>query len=1128
MLRSQTFVVSFAGWLLISTSALSADQFDSTPRQFRKPSPVEDDAQLYDVQFLTNQLGWAVGEHGVIWQTRDGGRNWNLQSSGVSAALHSVCFLTDQIGWVAGGGTVPFTHQSWGVVLQTKDGGQSWNAVSQGKVPRIHTVKFFGLKQGVIAGDSSPAMPNGLFTTDDEGATWKAATGLKVRGWRAADFRSADRGLVAGPMGKVAVVSEGNLNRALMTDWGLPGIYAVKFDRSGRAWAAGDGGLVRFSKNGGVSWQLPAKPFPPDVRDTFDFRAIAIHKQHIWIAGRPGSVIWHSGDGGENWERQLTGQTVPISGLSFSSETHGCAVGALGMILTTADGGRTWQPARGGGRRAAILSLHTRPEQISVNLQAQLGGEQGYRSVVSLLPRADDGPSGDQSADLDLRIHEATAKAGGSAGDSYWRLPLSIPGLEKNGPRLWEDWKRKTDGKLAEVVVGRLVADLRMWRPSVLIIDQPEPDDALGELLLKAVTRAVETAADPTRFNHHREVNALAPWQVMKVYTRLPDGSTGDAQVDPHQFLPQFRQSTHMAAAWAFGRLSTDRHRSIRREAYRLIHDFDPAAESADYPRGEFFEGIPLSAGGDARRMTMPIDDDLELQRKVARRQNQSRAYLGQFIDDPRMSAQITGQLNDFVNGLTDAEMAVQLAELIDVYRGIGDWDLAEAVATVLVEKFPNEPPAHDAMQWLMHLWISSETTWRRMRQSATGHQRIASDPQQVVAQLQLPRHSRQRARFSQLNPASQQQVLSDLRFVLDATNVHRHRHPVLPGSGVSRKVTGDQTEFPQSVSLLKTRFAELDQVADDTPQLQLSSGTTGPGFDSVRQVRHAESKVSPLRMKEQVMEWHQRATRMAELLSQANAELFNDPKTQFPMAVLLRKRQLPGEADQIYRLFRRLTSSDPWSLSGGCEIWFSVPRTHPPKPLSLAVYTNERPKLDGVLADACWQNAQEIPLTDGQPQPQRKASRPFALLAYDDQFLYFGASFPRVPQTPQDLPDNNGRKHDSDLSHFDRVELLLDVDRDYATYYSFTFDQRGHCRDACWEDGTWNAKYYVQAHGDSKSWRVEAAIPWSELVSVPPKRDDVWNIGIVRTIPAVGRHAWTHPTSDEPRPETFGLVRFD
>ena len=49
-----------------------------------------------------------------------------------------------------------------------------------------------------------------------------------------------------------------------------------------------------------------------------------------------------------------------------------------------------------------------------------------------------------------------------------------------------------------------------------------------------------------------------------------------------------------------------------------------------------------------------------------------------------------------------------------------------------------------------------------------------------------------------------------------------------------------------------------------------------------------------------------------------------------------------------------------------------------------------------------------------------------------------------------------------------------------------------------------------------------------TELVPGPPVKKGVWAVGIVRTMPAVGLQSWTHPAGSRPRPESFGLLRFD
>jgi hypothetical protein len=51
--------------------------------------------------------------------------------------------------------------------------------------------------------------------------------------------------------------------------------------------------------------------------------------------------------------------------------------------------------------------------------------------------------------------------------------------------------------------------------------------------------------------------------------------------------------------------------------------------------------------------------------------------------------------------------------------------------------------------------------------------------------------------------------------------------------------------------------------------------------------------------------------------------------------------------------------------------------------------------------------------------------------------------------------------------------------------------------------------------------------IPFSEMVPQPPRPGEAWGLAIVRTAPAVKQEAWVPPASTKPRPESFGLLRF-
>jgi photosystem II stability/assembly factor-like uncharacterized protein len=178
--------------------------------------PVEllGDAELTDVFFLDGQLGWAVGDRGVVWHTRDAGRHWRLQATGVATRLESIWFVDENRGWAVGGETRPYTHTSKAVVLRTLDGGKTWKPVPGLTLPALRRVRFFDSKNGWAAGGSSSMYPTGVFRTADAGRTWIPMTRGPARHWRCADFASPLGGAAAATDGTLAVAHQFELLRA--------------------------------------------------------------------------------------------------------------------------------------------------------------------------------------------------------------------------------------------------------------------------------------------------------------------------------------------------------------------------------------------------------------------------------------------------------------------------------------------------------------------------------------------------------------------------------------------------------------------------------------------------------------------------------------------------------------------------------------------------------------------------------------------------------------------------------------------------------------------------------------------------------------------------------------------------
>ncbi|MCL4193157.1 MAG: hypothetical protein KJZ87_15580, partial [Thermoguttaceae bacterium] len=311
------------------------------------------DASLCDVYFIDASRGWAVGDRGAIWHTDDAGSHWHLQRSGVNASLQSVFFLDATTGWIAGRQCHPYLHTSSGIVLLTQDGGKTWSRDEKLLLPGLCRIGFFDSQRGWAIGDSSAMFPSGVFLTENGGRSWKPVPGGGSGGWLAGDFYAPERGAVAGRLGAAAVVRPADF-QAANAPAGLRNLLRMSLVPPVYGWLVGQGGLVMMTADRGLTWQTPPAEPPPEMAEWFDFSALAVRGPQAWIAGSPGTRILHTRDAGQSWTVLATGQSLPLRGLHFADDQLGWAVGELGLILATRDGGQTWKEQRSGGRRAAL------------------------------------------------------------------------------------------------------------------------------------------------------------------------------------------------------------------------------------------------------------------------------------------------------------------------------------------------------------------------------------------------------------------------------------------------------------------------------------------------------------------------------------------------------------------------------------------------------------------------------------------------------------------------------------------------------------------------------------------------------------------------------------------------------
>ncbi|MDP6447100.1 MAG: YCF48-related protein, partial [Pirellulaceae bacterium] len=666
---------------------------------------MESDARLNDVFFLNAERGWAVGDRGVIWSTSDGGATWSRQRADIRCQLYSVFFVDEERGWAVGGWVQPYSWTSRGVVLRTNDGGRSWVRDQRTTLPALKRVVFFDRLVGWALGDSSSMYPAGVFRTRDGGQSWRTVPSGATRRLLAGDFASPRRGVVAGRDGGLHLVLDREITSTRTPDVGERSLRSVRLSSAGHGWLVGDGGLLLRTDDGGASWVTP-EARPRRSADHIDFSALAISGDTCWVAGSPGAEIHRTRDGGRSWSTHPTGQTLPINSIFFFDSLRGWAVGALGLVMHTDDGGETWVEQRSGGSRLALLAFLTDTETAPVELIVQHAAEQGYLSRAEVVLRRDADGAAESAATAD-RFHQAIVNSGGSSGDVQWRFAATERGLSVDATTARAVIARAADGRGADELLRHLVQQLRTWRPEVVVVE--DSSSPWSRLLRAAVLQAVQAAESPTSFVEQLTEDQLNVWRVKRVVGVDRGGPRGGVLATT-TLAPRLGKTLVDYGAHARGLLTAEFTPAPDYYDLRLLH-----GNGTSGMRGDLFAGMHISPGGDLRRH---LDDALvrdiaSLHRLAQRRRNAVR-LLDSMGDEQALAW--SGQIESATRGL-DADSAAQIAFLVaDRLAATGRADMAADALHHLVRAHADSELAEAALIRLVQHYSSGEASWRMKR----------------------------------------------------------------------------------------------------------------------------------------------------------------------------------------------------------------------------------------------------------------------------------------------------------------------------------------------------------------------------------------------------------------------------
>ena len=277
----------------VGAAGVFAQTFDDVAWRTRIVAP----RALRGVACVGNLAGWVAGDGGFVAHTEDGGVTWNAEDAHVTDTLHTIRFGTRSIGVVAG---------ARGALAVTDDGGKSWRVA-----PALTTAT---LRSAAVTADGARMIVVGdggaLLRSGDAGVTWAAsaralAAGADLRG--VAIDPEAHVVLVVDARGGVWASSDGGVGFAAEADAPSPLDAVAMSDDGAQAFAVGAGGTV-LVRTAPRTWTLAPRA------TTADLHAALVSEGRLYAAGEGGTLLG-SRDGGESWSLRPLATTAALYGL---------------------------------------------------------------------------------------------------------------------------------------------------------------------------------------------------------------------------------------------------------------------------------------------------------------------------------------------------------------------------------------------------------------------------------------------------------------------------------------------------------------------------------------------------------------------------------------------------------------------------------------------------------------------------------------------------------------------------------------------------------------------------------------------------------------------------------------------
>ncbi len=285
-------------------------------------------ARIQATSFFDSSHGWAVGQNGAIMRTADAGQTWEHQAGGVST-WRAVHFVSATTGWLAGDG---------GVIKRTTN-GTTWTSQTSGTTQQLNGLWFTTANTGFAVGNNGT-----ILRTTNSGGRWRTRTSGTTRSLNAVWFANTTTGYAVGANGTIRKTTDGGTSWTTSTSGTTQTLLTVRGVSANVVWAAGSNGTLLKTTNGGATWTA----LSPGV-GTSAIRSLFFTDANTGWIGADFGTVRKTTDGGANWVSQnaalptsATDPSTAVNAMWFANSSLGYLFGDSNIARRTIDGGTNW------------------------------------------------------------------------------------------------------------------------------------------------------------------------------------------------------------------------------------------------------------------------------------------------------------------------------------------------------------------------------------------------------------------------------------------------------------------------------------------------------------------------------------------------------------------------------------------------------------------------------------------------------------------------------------------------------------------------------------------------------------------------------------------------------------------